>query len=317
MSTTTTPIFRKNLRFEWEAFKLQQVLDEAPRDPKSFIGYLEAIQRMFGKSGLQEITIKLLHVKVGTQFIVQKELSDELSLVDFDNAAFEGLSWPAPSIEFYYEDPALASIIVQCSRSDGLLIELARSIWGKAYAARVPEWGLVGAPSLAAVCDNADAPTSCTVIHDAFEWHRALESGKCECTVDNGLVGLSTSDAEAREQHRLLNLSLKVLAYSGIPQFRPTPVTRKQMGRGPKAGVCGRPERPAFRTVYLPRIVRQSHGDGSAVGGAGREFRGRRGHIRHLRSEFYKHKKGTWIYIPPVEVADSDPNVVYKIRKAS
>jgi hypothetical protein len=88
------------------------------------------------------------------------------------------------------------------------------------------------------------------------------------------------------------------------------------MHYGGKPDVKGRPNRPSFRVVYLPSIVRPKAP--VQTNGEGKDFRGRRGHIRWYHDERYVNRKGTWDFIQPIKdpkTGKYPEHMVYKVRK--
>jgi hypothetical protein len=114
-----------------------------------------------------------------------------------------------------------------------------------------------------------------------------------------------------------MHLVLKVFAFVSVPTFKPTQIFKKQMHHGGKPDVKGRPNRPSYRVVYLPSIVRPKTGETNGEG-KGHDFKGRRGHIRWYHDERYVNRRGTWDFIRPVadpKTGKYPERTVFKVRK--
>lgn len=222
----------------------------------------------------------------GTQLVVSKELSDELDEVDLQNFKAEDLIIMFDSMEVYFEDPALPTVL----------------------------WFVKNAEYRALCTKYLDADyRTASMDHYGFEYYTRDGMGfTCQLgpeLVESWLTGTSLPvlpgqkqsdpDEEAFQRKMFLMLA-KLFTYCSIPQYKPVAVSRNQLHCGGKAGVRNRPQRPAYR-VTVPSVV---HERKAVVEHAGRVVAAhrRRGYLRKLVSERYRAKKGTVIYIRPCMV---------------
>jgi hypothetical protein len=98
----------------------------------------------------------------------------------------------------------------------------------------------------------------------------------------------------------MLHLALKVFTFSSISQYTPTPLSKKQMTKGGKPQVKGRPDKPSFRVAYTVDVREETKKE-TVRETATREFRGRRGVIRWFHHERFTHMRGKWIFIQPIK----------------
>jgi len=304
-------LFRKNIHYD-------AVTNVDPRYFTQNYGVLPPIGPLVASMGAQmftELLLLRLHVEKGATFYVERGVSDDLQLTDFANGRFEDLPWPATTVEFNFEDPALGTMLIgKLSRKD--LVETARDKLNVEMA------GYSASPDhdhqMISLCQCSDGSGSCLTVHDEHTWPKLLESGALDSAYQGHAADLQISRAESVESVDLLKLCLKILAYASVPQYRPVPVTRGQLHHGEaKPGVRGRPSRPTFRVVYLPHVVHPTEPRPPAEPGEpgkAREFKGRRGHIRWFHSDFFVKMKGKWIYVAPVVVAGAE-HLLAKIRK--
>lgn len=271
------------------------------------------IAPMLGQLGYQaftELFLMHIHHEEGMTFVVQKAVTDDLELTDFIEPHFENLPWPARTIEFNFEDPALSTVLIgHLKRTE--MVEIADKL-------NVTLFGHAALDThqheLIALAHCADGSGSAILIHDEDTWTRLL-AGERHDIVPSGPYDGKLPPHEADALVKLVLLCFKVLAYSSIPQYKPQPVTRGQLKRGEaKPGVKGRPTRPTFRIVYLPHVVHTAPPGESIKTSGAHVFKGRRGHIRWFLSDYFVNKKGQWTYIAPI-VVEGATHIIAKIRK--
>jgi hypothetical protein len=61
---------------------------------------------------LSNIATFCLQKQRGIQLYVEKKLSDEMNLVDMEGIVYQDIKFPADSVELYFEDPLLPTVIV-------------------------------------------------------------------------------------------------------------------------------------------------------------------------------------------------------------
>lgn len=269
----------------------------------------QMVKAMAGSPGMSSWIIQQAYRIVGSQMHVSKEVSDDLQATDFSEASkIENVPWIAPVVEVYFEDPSLPTILVM-----------------KTHPALLQEWfpqldvDLESTEYITALMqEGSDELTSKMLsiqlkpsMYDAFLNNAEVPD------MQHGYFSSALSEVDNNVMCYMIQLVLKVFAFSSIPAYKPVSITRKQMTKGGKPDVKGRPVRPAFRTSYLPKVISQPvHTDTGT--GTEREFHGRRGHIRWYSNERFVNKKDTWDFIKPV----ADPTTgkyptrtVFKVRK--
>lgn len=241
-----------------------------------------------GSPGQSSWLIQQVQQKVGIQMQVTKEVSDDLQETDFSSAAkIENVPWMAPAVEVYFEDPLLPTILVMKTTPDML-----RQWFPKL------EIGLVSEEYITALMQSGkDEGATQLSLQLKPEMYEAFLSDAVTPDMEQGLFSSALTAQDNNTMCYMLHLALKVFAFASIPVYKPIPITRKQMTCGGKPDVKGRPDRPSFRTAYLPKVITNKH---TISDGDGREFHGRRGHIRWYQDERYVNKKGTWDFIQPV-----------------
>jgi hypothetical protein len=286
--------FRKNITF----FKA----DPAPE------GYMMA-REIAGTPGATAWTMMQMHHKEGVQMQVSKEVSDDLLESDFSAAAkVENVPFPAPSVEFYFEDPKLPTIIAARYSP-----EFARkTLPGCPFEMTAPEYmgGMIQ--------EGGEMGSYMTVMLRPEMYDDFLKFGVVEQMAEKGPLSTDLSRGDNAVISVMLQLALKVMAFASVPAFRPLPIGRKGMHHGGKSGVKGRPERPAVRVWYAPK-VRSEHASGGRGKPKAASFHGRRGHIRWFSSEVFRLKRGTWTFIAPVPDPETGKipkrGVIIKVRK--
>jgi len=272
-------------------------------DPEEF----RMVKTLGGSPGMASWIIQQAYRKVGSQMHVSKEVSDDLQATDFSSASkIENVPWIAPVVEVYFEDPLLPTILVMKSHPTYLqewFPQLEVNLESTEYISALMQ---EGSDELKAKMLSIQLKPS---MYEAFLSEAEVPD------MQHGFFSSALSQLDNSVMCYMLQLVLKVFAFSSIPAYKPVSITRKQMNKGGKPDVKGRPLRPAFRTAYLPKIISPSiHSDTNAS----REFHGRRGHIRWYNNERFVNKKGTWDFIQPV----IDPatgkypiRTLFKVRK--
>ena len=243
--------------------------------------------------------------KSGVTYVVEKQVSDELLNSSVGNVKFSDIMWPSTSIELYFEDLSIPSmllqqvddtVIKQMSGASG--VKLDKASWGNGMA------------SIWIFTQSND---------------RSLRSFQSEKNMNEWLMETNSEaeslqfDAQSTEESSALRelsmLAYKVLIYSAVTQLAPKRVHPLSLNHGGKPGVKGRPDRPIYRVVDLPKVYRESK-QASVKKASTKAFRGRHGHFHHYRSDFFVNKQGTFEYWPPVLGPDGTlPKIKYRVRK--
>lgn len=267
----------------------------------------EIVKRLGGSPGMSTWMVHKIHQKLGVQMQVSKQVSDDLIATDFGVASkVENVPWPAQCVELYFEDPSLPSIVVMKCRPQDI------ENW-------VPQLkvGLEDVEYITALMqEGSDIETGKHLsLQIKPSMYQDFLQDATVPAMQTGPLSSTLSSSDNATICYMVHLALKVFAFASIPQYRPAPITRKQMHWGGKAGVKNRPNRTSFKLDYLPKIIHpratpsQRH--------EGREFHGRRGHIHWYHSERFVNRKGTWDFIQPVidPATGKYPGRVIKVRK--
>lgn len=262
-----------------------------------------------GSPALASMLQEAFHRRVGVQMRVQKEVSDDLALSDLGDLQFGEIPWPASSIEFFFEDPELPTVLV----SKGTVAEFEHSIPGGVF--------LEGDRADRITC-RMETKDGVSMVLNLKEhiWKQVFTDGEYVPMADVGLSdlpGASTAldrseDAVLRE---MLRLTVKVCAYATLPRYKPEPVNEVTRRMGGKVGWRNRPKRPAVRVVYMPSVHSERPGDaGSPETGGKRNYSGHRGYFRVFRHDRYINMKGKRIFVPPMRRVGA-PTVRLVVRK--
>lgn len=247
------------------------------------------------------------HSKRGVQMRVTKEVSDDMLLTDMGNVGFHEVPWVAPSVEVFWEDPTLPTILL--ARANRL--ELESTVRGRLnHLIPLP----VERVMVRMDCQSPDGQKVLTEVLKEDTWEAAFIRGEQTEALQGSLP---INPQEARALRFMMGLAFKVFAYASLPRYAPekvvAPITRAMGG---KPGYMGRPMRPALRIIYLPSVhTVVKHEEGSNGGPyIGRSFNGRRGHFRTYRHERYQTMRGVRQFIAPIRVSGA-PEVTYMVRQ--
>ncbi len=268
-------IYKKNIHY----------LFKTPIDVREF----EMVKAMAGSPGQSSWMIQQAHRMVGIQMHVSKQVSDDLLASDFSQASkVENVPWMSEVIEVYFEDPLLPTILVMKTSPEKVqkwFPQLHVGLKEKEYISACMQEGSGMDGRLLSLQLKPD-------MYDAF-----LTKGETETMDRSSIFSVDLSEQDNCSISFMMNLVLKVFAFASIPNYKPKPLTKKQMYFGGKPEVKGRPQRPSFKTDYLPSTVYPKQTPSTPS--EGREFHGRRGHIRWYHSEKFVNRKGTWDFIKP------------------
>ena len=247
------------------------------------------------------------HEKFGVEYIVEKRVSDDLRNTELGNFRFNDLAWPCGSIEMYFEDPRLPSVLIQRRTHAEFLVE----IKDLPVIPHLHNPDLKDAVFVRILVQDKDTAMQLNLSTEMIDaW--AVTGG----SIPTMAGGYAEFDAEESQGlHALVVLAYKVLVYASIPQLAPKPVTKNDLHYGGRPGVKGRPARPMLKVVDLPRQYRTAK-ETATRESKGHAFRGRHGHFHSFRAERFVNKKGSTDYWPPVLGPDGTlPKIKYRVRK--
>lgn len=293
-------ILTKNLNYEFARSTLSQ---------GSILQVINLAEHFGGMSAVLEHMQKSYQLTYGSQMFVDKEVSRDLMLTDMTHIKLDEVPFPTESLEFYFEDPELPTVLVY----RGHMKDFVERLGLPASIIENDEEAETDSINFWVETVNGGGMAFRARISN---WHEIVsETEPQECETLKGSISFSRDEwADLRVIYRLI---IKVLAYASIPYLAPREVSKKSLPRGQgKPGIKGRPSRPILRVVYLPE---QSSNTSSQDGGnesSAKAFYGRRGHMRYYRSPRYKHMKGKFQYIAPVLGPNGEvPRTIYKVRK--
>jgi len=260
---------------------------------------------------------RAMHKKVGAQMVIQKSVSDDLWGSDLEEINFMDVPWPRDSLEFFFEDPAIPSCLMQRMHvnTNGYIIEDKRKVIDSV------EFGVTDDPERSVriritqpIADNRHL--DCFIGAEEMNAYATQDlTPAFNKTAESELV--VPIDPEGRKGlQSLVLLCYKVLVYSAVPQLKPKEMLNKQrLPREAKPGCKNRPKVPVLHVVDLPAAYRRDCM--VKIGGGGnKEFRGRRGHFHYYRADCFVNRKGTFDYFPPVLGRDGTlPKRVFRVRK--
>ena len=253
------------------------------------------------------------HIDQGVNYVVQKRVSDDLGASSIGNVNMEDIAWPCNSLEVFFEDPALPTVVLQ--RLDPPTRKEIFLLSGRPWKDGVLGQSKNVRFSVIMACTEKGVTLLSLLSlaeEDCNEWLKGdlqLRSERADCAPKDW--DRETSDLAVRTATAL---ALKVLIYAGVPQLAPKQVGKNTLHHGGKPGVKGRPNRPIFHVVDLPRQYREKMD--AATRGKSKAFRGKHGHFHHYRDDYFVNKKGTFEYWPPVLGPDGTlPKIKYRVRK--
>jgi len=261
-----------------------------------------------GFPGASSWIIQQAYRKIGSQMQVSKEVSHDLEHTDFGEASeIENINWVSKVIEVYFEDPRLPTILIANLNKEDL---------NKLFPELEVEETCQNI--IALMQEGSDQKTGAHLnlqLHPGM-YKDFIETGECP-SMNNGIFSSPHTPSDNASICYMLHLALKVLVFAYIPKFKPNTInSKKEMKIGGKPGVKGRPNRPALKVIYLPKVYNEKHSF-SLLNSKNKEFLGRRGFIRFYRDNRWTFKKGTWDFIAPVKNPKTGkyPISLYRVRK--
>lgn len=276
-------------------------------DVVEFSKFLHQQFQLRGMSAILECLMKWRHCIDGSQFVVDMDVTNDLHHTDLEKVNIADIPFVSDSIEFFFEDPTMPTVLMH----KGKLSDLCRSL-GVSDVYRedagdrdaINFW--VETKGGAGFCFRANETN----------WDSLLYASNAEIPNIGGASMAFTEDEWAHLQPLFISV-IKVCVFASIPHYTEviTGAKKKSYPRGGKPGIRKRPQTKSMRVVYLPEVkIREA---GEALGGK-RNFAGRRGHLR-----FYRHKRfkksglqNTWVFISPTPGPNGEiPSAIYKVRK--
>lgn len=237
----------------------------------------------------------------GVEYVVEKSVSDDLSVASVGNVKFSDISWPSVSMEVYFEDPEIPSILIQRVRPEIIAKTTSDFGWKIRY-----------------IKEEFDQINVMTQDKNSHGMYVQFETDEFDAWLTgSGPKPVMEMDTltilQANGLRDLVMLAYKVLLYASVPQLAPKKVTNRDLHHGGKSGVKGRAARPMFHVIDLPRQYREQKE--SVTRGGTRKFRGRHGHFHHYRAGRFVNKQGTFDYWPPVLGPDGTlPKIKYRVK---
>jgi hypothetical protein len=242
------------------------------------------------------------HQTEGAQMWVSKQVSDDLLASKMDTPEFSDLQWPADSLEFYFEDPALCSLLVV----DNTLPSLSRWV-EKILDSNLKKLNEFK-PLISILLQDVGCKSSNMVISASSVKPEELKL-YCEEHLPIPAVGEAMSNEEEEALRFMTTLCLKVMVLASIPKFKPRATLEQPTKKeGGKAGYLHRAKLPRFVVRYLPEHLAERAAHAKKVraeaAASGHTFRGRNGHIRKYKDDRYVNMKGQQQFIFPVPGPD-------------
>ena len=264
--------------------------------------------------------IQILHkqYKDGIRLFVEKAVSDELFNTDISNIEFDDIKWIASSIEFFFEDKNIPTLIL-CLQE--------KNKHNQPFANNIIHYSP----------DKKDDPCLVQMLYSFYDinkkqryryfnrypsqiktWDKELKKydGNIRYHLREQYSG-KAYDSIINNSYALFTLLIKVLLYVSLPEYKVIPISEKTLRKCGKAGVKGRPKRPLFKTIYLPPIINVTEKQESNKTGKTVKPHFRRGHFRMLRNERYKNQ-GELIFVRPSMIhGGGTKDKLYVARKIS
>jgi hypothetical protein len=215
----------------------------------------------------------------GSQLFVEKAVSDELKNIDLYDISYDNVHLISKSIEVYFEDPMLSSVIVSKASVD--------------YKDEDYVSGELMIFLFVIKVDGSQQMLALPFMREDYE-NILKKNGELKF---KGNIGNQERIYQRKEIIEFyIRLVTKVLLYISIPEYKAIPITKKQLGRHGKPGVNNRPDRPINKVIYVPTVINIEKRDYNEGAGSMKSAHMRRGHFRMLRSEKFK-EQGKLIFI--------------------
>jgi len=227
----------------------------------------------------------------GVQMRVEKALTDELQETDLKDIGAEDIRLMFPSMEIYFEDPALPTCLFYAKDPD--FQERVRK-----YLSPVQiEFGCKDSICL----DYYAGVYNYTIQLPPAMMTSWLKEELAEGPIIPGFD--KTTPEEEAYKRFLFRLIAKILLYASIPEYVPVEITgeEKKHRKWGKPGFKHRPETKVYKVKAPARVpfTPVYRIDTDDVEGHRVVPHRRRGHIRRLISEKYVNKRGQIIFVRP------------------
>ena len=254
------------------------------------------------------VACQYIQVTSGAQMVVASSVVDELELSDVsDSVRFADVPWPNQSLEFYFEQPNLPTLLVTCLTAREIEAHGIKTKTGGRYT---PDERLVRI-----FVFGGESGYECNAVSYSFaDMDRFVRHDKSVAYQLQGTHALTES--EENDMRRFAALIFKVLVYAAVPRCAPVKASRRDLHYGGKSGVRGRPVRPILRVVSLPpHIHSDAHKSDKSESASDvkRKFLGRRGHFHFYRHDRFVNRKGQFDYFPAIQGAQN-VKTVFKVR---
>jgi hypothetical protein len=289
-------------------------------------------------SAFQHLFQRALQIEEGCRMVVDRAVSDMMRVTPLKDVGFEDIVWPAESVELYFEDPSLPTCLMA-----KVSLETTTRLSTKLGVPLAVTFG-EGATHLMLSYDGHDhvAPVRAeyTLHISNSEFARILGTKDHRKITDYKPTSLSRVEVDGREQipptfreplavesermeqHHLLRLAFRCLAYACIPQAAVMTSPARRSPYGSNAGVCGRPmtKKPMVHVRMLPTLLRPATGGRAPAAGEPASYsvipHDRRSHLRVLRHDRWKQRKGEVVLVPAAKIhGGSEQAPVYRVRK--
>lgn len=254
-----------------------------PITDKIVVGF----ERVAGQTGVICLFGEALHKKRGVQMRVAKEVSDDMLLSDLGELRFDEICWPAASVEMFFEDPQLPTMLL--GKTDGHELE---SLIGPGVEIHGDK-----EPRIMVRLEKKDGVCLVFNLKEPL-WHKMFILG--EPVPIAGSMQLEMSEEAA--MNMMMKLAFKVFAYAAMVKYKPETVSVVTKAMGGKSGFKNRPHRPAVRVVYLPSLHTLRESEPHDPTGKTVTPHERRGYFRMYRHQRYINMIGKTQFIAPVKI---------------
>lgn len=274
----------------------------------------------------------IAHAIEGVQMRVTKAVTRDLILSDFSGSVKNSsIAWPARSVEVFFEDDNLPTILLSRYSLRSLMQTLKLheivSVFDKQAEADEVVKRNFNSTRLSAVLWKKNYETingeTIVISHniqldgiDEINYEPVILAFNEKLFSDSEFFHINLIESDQREYlYSVASLAFRAFAFASIPAFRPAKVQHKEITKkqGGKAEFMGRPVLPVLRVIYAPSIIHER--SASVKTGKTRQFKGRRGHFHFYKSDRFVNRKGTWDYYPPIYVTENNTKTVYVVRK--
>lgn len=295
-------------------FYIMRLIKNLPYPKRAYsTKFIDIFAKHSGLAGLVEYLQINLQMLKGVQYQVDRACSDYLDDLDFKDVMFTDILWPHESIEFYFQDPKYPTFLMANSTPAKIKEAIGRDLFKKKEGYDPDKPVLL---CTYGIYHPDGRQGFCNVLLNEEIWNRVVyEKENIVHGYEEGEKS-GLTDEENEMISNMIQLCMKILAYSQIPEHKPNPVFRKGMTYGGKPKVNNRPRNPSYRFIYLPKVIRDNDkSDGEPTGRKVKPHT-RSGYIKYFRSDRYKNCKGQFRIVDSYDVhGGSDEKKLYKVVK--